>query len=151
MGKKYQWFRQRKNFMKRSRERTKKVCSMFNWNKADIAVFASIPTLDLFLSLFFNVCTAEQKTESPDEPSEVKSQQKPQRMRKNKMKAKLIIRNLSFKVSDYDEIECCEVWLWVYLHFWHRITQLKYNWIWYGYYIIFSTVKTVQFYHRDKC
>ncbi|XP_027017817.2 RNA-binding protein 28 [Tachysurus fulvidraco] len=46
--------------------------------------------------------TDEQKTESSEEPSEVKSQQKSQGMRKNKMKARLIIRNLSFKCSEAD-------------------------------------------------
>ncbi|XP_053479479.1 RNA-binding protein 28 [Ictalurus furcatus] len=44
----------------------------------------------------------EVKTESPEEPSEVKSQPKSQGMRKNKMKARLIIRNLSFKCSEAD-------------------------------------------------
>ncbi|XP_060779605.1 RNA-binding protein 28 [Neoarius graeffei] len=45
---------------------------------------------------------AEPTTESPEEPSEVKSQKKPQGMRKNKLKARLIIRNLSFKCSETD-------------------------------------------------
>ncbi|MCI4379043.1 hypothetical protein PGIGA_G00223350 [Pangasianodon gigas] len=45
---------------------------------------------------------AEQETESPGETSEVKSQQKSQGLRKNKMKARLIIRNLSFKCSEAD-------------------------------------------------
>ncbi|KAM9480880.1 RNA-binding protein 28 [Clarias gariepinus] len=44
---------------------------------------------------------AEQKTEeSPEEPPEVKSQPKSQGLRKNKMKARLIVRNLSFKCSE---------------------------------------------------
>ncbi|KAF4071995.1 hypothetical protein AMELA_G00269320 [Ameiurus melas] len=45
---------------------------------------------------------AEVKTESPAVPSEVKSQHKSQGMRKKKMKARLIIRNLSFKCSEAD-------------------------------------------------
>lgn len=103
--------------MKRSSERTKPVCAI------DTACFISVTVFTLikfkmnsvkefghflFLCIFFHVCTAEQKTEIPDEPPEEKSQQKSQGMRKSKKRAKLIIRNLSFKASDYDEVKACE-------------------------------------------
>lgn len=67
-----------------------------------------IQTFGLFCPLCFNVRTVEQKTESAEEPSEVKSQQKSQGIKKNKKKARLIIRNLSFKVSDHVKVKCCE-------------------------------------------
>ncbi|TSK38431.1 RNA-binding protein 28 [Bagarius yarrelli] len=46
--------------------------------------------------------TDEQKTESSKKPSVINNQQKSQGIRKNKMKARIIIRNLSFKCSEAD-------------------------------------------------
>lgn len=100
--------------MKRSSGRTKPVratatacfisVTLIKFKMNSVEVFGHF----LFSCIFFHVCPAEQKTESPDEPPEEKSQQKSPGMRKSKKRAKLIIRNLSFKASDYDEVKACE-------------------------------------------
>lgn len=100
----------KKLYEKKKGKKKTGMCHFFTDSFLTVILLLLPPFQRMTVSVFTSYCcTDEQKTESSEEPSEVKSQQKSQGMRKNKMKARLIIRNLSFKVSDYEEVKYCDV------------------------------------------